>query len=313
MNSALHAALHDQGGLHKRDGRLAQAERALRAALQLAPNDAKTRHALGIVLLSQGRYAEGWPFYDARHEIVELGLFKPDLPYPEWQGQSLSGKRLLIFHEQGLGDQIMFARFAPHLRDMGADVTLFCHPLLSRLFDFPGIRVLAASGPVEFPDPDYWIMSGSVAGRLLRSPADIPNAPYLPSRKVSHAGIGVVTKGNPRHTNDHNRSLSERESERLLKLPGAFSLAPEDTGAKDFAETAELISGLDCVVTVDTSVAHLAGAMGKSVRILVPSVMTDWRWMERRSDSPWYPSARLYRHATHDRVEVVERLIADLS
>lgn len=297
---ATQRALHDLGGRHKQAGRLVEAEAALRAALRLSPANALTRHALGIVLLSQGRYAEGWPLYDARHEIPQLGLFKPNLPYPQWQGQSLAGRRLLIFHEQGFGDQIMFARFARWAVEQGADVTLTCNLLLVRLFEtMPGVRVLGASGPVEFPDPDYWVMSGSIAGRACASPETVPNTPYLSAKPPSsRGGIGVMVSGNPRHTNDANRSLGPKSAQRLLSLPGAKSLALADTGASDFADTAEIIAGLDLVISVDTAVAHLAGALGKPVWILVPSVMTDWRWMESRTDSPWYPSAKLYRQAT---------------
>lgn len=310
--------LHDFGGRLKMEGRLAEAESALRAALAIEPGNAMTRHALGIVLLSQGRYAEGWPFYDARHELPQLELFKPSLPYPEWRGESLSGKRLLIFHEQGFGDQIMFARFAAAAVDKGADVTLFCNPLLVRLFStMRGVRVLGASGPVEFPDPDYWVMSGSVTGRSGVTPKTLPNAPYLfASAARPAARIGVMTTGNPKHTNDANRSLPPALARRLLDLPGAMSLALADTGASDFADTAALIAGLDLVVSVDTAVAHLAGALGKPVWILIPAIMTDWRWMEGRADSPWYPSATLFRQATPGKwgpvIADVERAVAKL-
>jgi hypothetical protein len=298
--SAKHAALHDFGGHLKKTGRLPEAETALRAALALEPTNAMTRHALGIVLLSQGKYREGWPLYDARHELPQLGLFKPDLPYPEWRGEPLRGKNLLIFHEQGLGDQIMFARFAAWAREQGADVTLMCNPLLVRLFStMAGIRALGASGPVEFPDPDFWVMSGSITGRTGLAPDALPNAPYLSAAPVRATGrIGVMTTGNPKHTNDANRSLPPALAGRLLQLPGATSLALADTGAADFADTAAIIAGLDLVITVDTAVAHLAGALGKPVWILIPAIMTDWRWMEERADSPWYPSALLFRQST---------------
>jgi hypothetical protein len=297
----LAGALHDLGGTHKRHGRLPEAEQALRAALAISPS-AKTRHALGIVLLSQGRYAEGWPLYNARHEIPELGLTKPSLNIPEWNGASLSGRRLVIFPEQGFGDQIMFARFAPYLRSKGADVTLICNPLLARLFDGLADRVLGASGPVDFPDPDYWTMSGSIAGYCCGSPRDIPSKPYLFAEPRESIGrIGIVTKGNPKHANDANRSLPEDDAVRLLSLPGSVSLGLED------------LSVGDLVISVDTAVAHLAGALGKPVWVLLPSLMTDWRWMEGRHDSPWYPSARLFRKAANEPwAAVVSRVIQSL-
>jgi hypothetical protein len=295
-----HAALHDRGGLLKMAGQLEGAEEALRAALAIEPKNPKTLHALGIVLLSQGRYAEGWPLYDARHDVPELGLPKPALPYPEWRGESLAGKRLLIFGEQGFGDQIMFARFALVARDQGAAVTMFCRPALSRLFaQFDGVEVIGAVGAVEFPDPDYWVMSGSIAGRFGITPETVPSAPYLKAEPGPPlGGLGVAWRGNPYHRNDANRSLPPDAGAQLLSLPGARSLHPEDSGAQDFADTARLIASMANVLSVDTSVAHLAGAMGKPVTILVPALMTDWRWMQDRNDTPWYPSARLLRQAT---------------
>lgn len=299
-----HFVHHDRGGFYKLLGDLSKAERSLRVAHRLAPLDAKTRHALGIVLLSQGRYREGWTLYDARHAIPELGLFKPTLPYPEWKGEPLAGKNLLIFPEQGLGDQIQFSRFAPWAQDRDADVTLLCHPVLAQLFaDSFSVRVVAASGKVEFPDPDYWVMSGSIVGRAGLLPSDLPNAPYLKAsapRPIPGARIGIATRGNPAHANDANRSLSPALAEELLSVPGAASLHPEDTGAADFADTAQIIAGLDLVVSVDTSVAHLAAAMGKETWILIPRLMTDWRWQEASATTPWYPSARLIRQTQPD-------------
>ena len=105
----------------------------------------------------------------------------------------------------------------------------------------------------------------------------------------------MVTRGNPKHPNDAHRSLPPAQAKRLLDLPGAISLAAEDTGVADFLDTAGLIAGLDLVISVDTSVAHLAGAMGKPVWILLPHLGTDWRWGLSGSETPWYPSARLWR------------------
>jgi len=305
---------HNRGGFFKLLGRLEEAEASLREALRLRPAAPKIRHALGIVLLSQGRYAEGWPYYDARHEIPELGLPKPAVSYPEWRGEDLSGKKLLIWGEQGLGDQVMFARFAPLLQAQGAVVTLFCHPALSRLFDGLGVRIVPMSGQVDFPEPDYMVMSGSVAGRAGVSPSTLPRAPYLRGTVAPRGGIGVVSRGNPKHANDRNRSLPDAAAARLMTLPGAVNLLPEHTGAKDLQDTADIIAGLDLVITVDTSAAHVAGAMGKPVWILLPTLMNDWRWMEGRDDSDWYPSARLYRQVEPgDWDSVLDRVERDLS
>jgi hypothetical protein len=305
-------AHHNLGAFLRAVGRLAEAETALRAALRLDPGSAASRHGLGTVLLSQGRYGEGWPYYDARHAVPQLGLPKPALPYPEWRGEDLAGRSLLVFGEQGFGDQIMFARFARELVRGGADVTLLCPPALVRLFQDLGPRVVPMSGEAHFPDPDYWVMSGSIAGRSGAMPETLPAAPYLSGAAGRKGGVGVVTKGNPRHTNDANRSLPSAEAQRLLAMPGAVSLHPEDTGARAFQDTADLIAGLDLVITADTAVAHLAGAMGTPVWIMIPALMTDWRWMQARSDSPWYPSARLYRQpAWGDWAAVVDRVLAD--
>jgi hypothetical protein len=313
---------HERGGAHKVAGRLKAAEQEFRAALALDPTRAASRYALGITLLGQGRYPEGFPFFESRHQVPEFRNHKPDLPFPEWRGESVAGRRIVIWPEQGLGDQIQFARFGPILKAMGADVTLLCAPALARLFQRLGIRVVAASGAVEFPDPDAWVMCGSIAGRLGLTVAGLPAGPYLSAGSVAPAPrrarllrVGVATRGNPNHANDQHRSLGKAEVDRLLALPVEFvSLHPEDTGAKDFQDTADLIAGLDLVISVDTSVAHLAGAMGQEVWTLIPAFNTDWRWMQGRSDSPWYPSMRLFRQAAPSGwTEVIDAIAAALS
>jgi tetratricopeptide (TPR) repeat protein len=311
-------AHHHLGGILAQQGRRTEAEAAWRRTLALAPGAPSTEAALGALLLADGRYAEGFRLFESRHVIARMA--KPRLPYPEWRGEDLTGRKLLIWPEQGFGDQIQFARFAPLAAAAGADVTLLCLPPLQRLFAASlGVRVLAASGQVEFPDPDVWVMAGSLAGRMGVTVETVPGAPYLrpvdpPAPAPDGFRVGVMTAGNPAHANDTHRSLPAAMAERLRAgLPGAVvDLRPEATGARDFADSAQVIAGLDLVVAVDTSVAHLAGALGKPVFVLLSAVNTDWRWLRERSDSPWYPSARLYRQAAADDwAPVIDRVLAD--
>jgi hypothetical protein len=302
--------LHDLGGLLTMMGRPAEAEPLLREALALRPGRAATRHALALTLAALARYPEAWSFYGARHELPELGLPAPTaFPFPQWTDQDPAGKRIVIFPEQGAGDQIQFARFVPPLQAMGADVTLLARPPLARLFahSFPQVNVVAAAGQVEFPDPDLWTMSAALVGHLGATIDTLPTAPYLraPARwSAPPPGfkIGLKTRGNPTQANDANRSLTAPDAERLASaLPGqVVSLEPADTGARDFADTAAILEQLDLVVTVDTSVAHLAGALGRPCFVLITGFGADWRWLLERTDSPWYPSLRLYRRGLHE-------------
>jgi len=310
---------HHLGGLHRRRGRLHHAEAEYRRTLALAPEAAATMRVLATLLLSQGRYAEGFTLFEARH--AQARLKKPALPFPEWAGGPVAGRKLLVWPEQGLGDQIQFARFAPVLKAMGADVTLLCHKPLLRLFEASlGVRVLAAEGSVAFPDPDLWVMQGSLAGRLGCTVKSLPNAPYLhapaPWPPLGEGfKVGFKTRGSPAHDNDANRSLPDAAAARLAALPARMvGLEPEETGAKDFADTAALLDRLDLVISVDTSVAHLAGAMGKPCWVLLPAEGTDWRWLLERADSPWYPSVTLYRQQSGEPwAAVIDRLAVDLA
>lgn len=221
------------------------------------------------------------------------------MPIARWRGEPLEGKRVLIWSEEGLGDQIMYARFAPLLQARAGSVVWVTPPELSRLFGLClGVEVVTINtGPVPGV-VDYLIPSSALPVQLMAERVPIPPAPYLkppPANAIPGLTIGVMARGNPEHQNDRHRSLPRDMAERLLALPGAVSLAPEETGARDFYDTATVIAGLDLVISVDTAVAHLAGAMGKPLWLLLSDQGVDWRWQTAARTSLWYPSATLFR------------------
>jgi hypothetical protein len=272
------------GVAHGRQGDLVRAETVIRRSLALRPNDPVISYNLAAALLKLGQLAEGFALFEARSFIPGLAAPKPSLPYPEWAGEDLAGQRLLIWPDQGFGDQIMYARFVALLVERGAEVTLLCAPGLVRLYAANlKAQVIGASGAIEFPEPDDWVMGLSLAHHLGFTLETLPAAPYLSApgaRLKAPTGIGFVVKGAPRQANDHNRSLTPAAVGDLIEVLGpATHLDPEVTGARDFADTAAIIAELDLVVTVDTSVAHLARAMGKPVWIMLTDVGACWRWM----------------------------------
>jgi Tetratricopeptide repeat len=270
--------------------RWADAEAAYREVLRLEPDDPVMQRQLAFLLLRLGRYAEGWPYYEAR--MIKPGHNrKPGLSFPEGQGGPV--RALLIWHEQGLGDQIQYARYVRPLMARDIRVTLMCNPALARLFAPLGCEVISAEGSVTVPPHDAWVLSASLPWRMGTTLETIPTAPYLLGREGG-AGIGLVTRGAPSHADDHNRSMPDEAAQGLTSLPGVRLLYREAIGARDMEDTAEVIRGLEKVVTVDTALAHLAGAMGKSCWLLLP-YKGDWRWLVGRTDSPWYPSIRIFR------------------
>ena len=270
-----------------------EAEAVYRQGLALDANDPPLQRELAFLLLRLGRYAEAWPLYEAR--MVKPGQNrKPPLSFPEWQGQDVGS--LLIWHEQGLGDQIQYARYVRPLQARGIKVTADVPSGAGAAVPVAGLDcdVIAAAGSIQIPTHDAWVLCASLPWRMGTTVETIPPAPYLPGRPGGE-GIGLLTRGAPIHPDDHNRSMpDEVAAAGLVSLPGVRLLERASTGGGDLDDTAEIIRGLEKVIAVDTAVAHLTGAMGKPCWLLLP-YKGDWRWLTDRTESPWYPSIRIFR------------------
>jgi hypothetical protein len=293
---------------------------------------------LSLLLLLKEDYAAGWPLHESRYDPgrVRPVLLPPKLPMPMWRGEPLAGKSILIWFEQGMGDEIQFARYIPWLKEIGASaVTLVCKaPLVPLLKTVAGVdAVLAAEGKLVMAAQDYWSFPLSLPlhhkTTLENLPASLPYvaadpektafwAEKLPKRgKKTKLLVGLVWAGSASHRNDYHRSLAsldllaplaalegiawvslqkgEREDEAKNPPPGLV-LMPLGGLIQDFSDSAAIISQLDLVITVDTAVAHVAGALGKPCWVLLPWLGTDWRWGLDRETSAWYPNAiRLFR------------------
>ena len=314
-------ALFNKGKALAAVERYAEAGELYEAALALNPNYEEAKWHLSWVRLVLGDFAEGWKFFESRWTVAELGNIRCYGQLPQWLGQeSIADKSLLLYNEQGLGDTLQFCRYVPILTAMGARVSLAVQaPLVSLLKDqWTGVAIAESFGDVSGFDLATPLMSLPLAlGTTLGTiPAEVPYIhvpPLADTDSHERPRIGLVWSGSTLHKNDKNRSMPLETLAGLFELPAQWiCLQPEirETDScwlsehsgvrlerlalKDFVDTAEIISGLDLVVTVDTSVAHLAGALGKLVWILLPTGC-DYRWLQKREDSPWYPTARLFR------------------
>ena len=317
-------------------GDLDQAVTSFQKALQIDPALIEAHLNLGSLFLSQGRYAEGWPEYEARYDRGYAGRqsISPDLPFPRWQGEALTGKSVLIWPEQGFGDEIQFARYVPLLKDQGVSrITLVCKPPLKTLLEtLPGAdRVVTQSEAAAMPVHDYWTFPMSLPLHFATTIETIPTGlPYLgvpPERlkqwqqrlPAKELRVGLAWKGSVLHSNDVNRSLpglsilaplwsvsgvtfislqKGQGEEEAATPPAGQPILHLGSDIVDFADTAAILSQLDLVISIDTAIAHLAGALNKPCWVLLPASGTDWRWLRERSDSPWYPDVvRLFRQS----------------
>lgn len=306
-------------------GDLSSAEAAYHRALTLAPGQSDALFNLSLLLLLTGRLGEGWPGYERRWETEQLRKERRSFAAPLWHGEAAPGKTLLLHAEQGFGDTLQFCRYAALAKAKGLRIILEVQPQLARLLeDLAGCDQVIARGdplpPFDFHCPllSLPLMLGT------NSLADIPAPiPYLQvdgklwADRVAGEGlkVGLAWAGAPRRDSpvqaafDRRRSLPLSSLTPILALPGVrfFSLQKGVVAGPglidfmaemtDFADTAALVATLDLVITVDTSVAHLAGAMGKPVWLL-NRFDTDWRWLTEGETTPWYPTMRIFRQRT---------------
>ena len=320
--------------------------RSASRALTIKPDFAQARFVESVARLTLGDFAAGWRGYESRWQVGWLASQRRSFAAPLWLGkESLDGKTILLHAEQGLGDTIQFARYATLLASRGANVILEVQrPLVRLLSRLQGVTaVLAREEALPHYDFHCPLLSLPLAcGTTLETipadhayitPADAAISFWrtrLPQRRLR---VGLVWSGERSHDNDLNRSMRLATLEPLLDLPDvAFvslqhEMREEDLPFlqsrsdvceigrqfKDFADTAAAIALLDAVIAVDTAVAHLAGAMGKPLFLLLPFA-ADFRWLRERADSPWYPSARLFRQPQfgdwHSVVKVLRQELA---
>ncbi len=331
-NPAMGGLLH----LHRAEalselGRFSEALADAQRALALSPDNDEVRYGASMIELLHGRWREAWPHYE-RRIAVKVGIPENFVapPWPQWQGEPLHDELLVLRGEQGLGDHIQFAMLGSHLGRQGLRVALWTEPTLQRLFARAAHveRAVSSTAALDGIDAIRWTSTMSLPGVLGITPDTIPTlSPYLSAEPGLHDlwkarigadgfRVGLVWAGNQQNIKGRRRSIAFERLAPLLAIPGVrwFSLQVGEragdvarlplgtitdlsTGLTDFSQTAAALSNLDLVITIDTAVAHLAGAMGRPVWIML-HFLPDWRWLLADGSSRWYPTARLFRQTT---------------
>jgi tetratricopeptide (TPR) repeat protein len=302
------------------------------AAIQLKPDEPTGFLGKSVLKLTLGHYEEGWKLYEWRRQMEKIKNNYKVYDQPLWLGKEpLHNKTLLVESEQGFGDVIQFVRYIPMLENIGAKVILEVPKVMTSIIKSMHGNFLVIEKGKLLPHFDYHIPIMSLPLAFNTSINSIPaSIPYLYSdktkrqywnkkfKKKTKPRIGLVWSGSIHHTNDKNRSLLLKDFEPILQLPFEFHSIQKEVRERDqstlfeykeihqhqnelndFSDTAALIEEMDLIISVDTSVAHLAGALGKDVWILLP-YHPDYRWMLDRNDSPWYPTCTLFRQSKID-------------
>jgi tetratricopeptide (TPR) repeat protein/GT2 family glycosyltransferase len=315
-----------------------------RKALQIKPDFAEAHWNMSLVLLRSGRFTEGWEEYEWRQNPdLKMTLYPHSYETPQWDGLDFKDKKLIVHCEQGLGDTLQFVRYLPMVKDHGGTVILEIRkPLYELLRSFPGVDELVEAS-FEYKQTvkvDYHVslmdLPKIFETTLETIPAEIPYINACPAKveywrkklTTPDFKVGIVWAGSPTHGNDRYRScalkhfapLTEINGVRLYGLQKGKATAQVELNEEmaitnlgnefeDFTDTAAAIENLDLIISVDTSVLHLAGAMGKPVWALLP-FSPDWRWMLNRQDSPWYPTMKLFRQKKWGQWEFVFQDVA---
>lgn len=342
LNPFLDGAYVNLGMAYHDLARYDEAREAYEKTTRINPGNPDAHWNLSLLLLLNGEFERGWEEYEWRWRRTAT----PPRPFKQalWDGSALAGRTILLHAEQGLGDTLQFVRYAQQVKARGGRVIVECQaPLATLVSTCDGVdEVVVQGSPLPAFDVHAPLLS---LPRIFQTQINsVPNqTPYLqvPARDpaqieaaiAAHNGqfkIGIVWAGRPTHPNDRNRScelalfgalsaqpnvalFSLQKGERCADLAAGVVVATDLGGMiNDFSDTAAAIARLDLVISVDTSVAHLAGALGKPTWVLLPSV-PDWRWMLTREDTPWYPHTRLFRqHQAGDWPAVFERVATAL-
>jgi hypothetical protein len=329
------------------ENRAGEAISALDASLRLKPDHPNSHFGRGMAYLLLGDLGTGFPEYEWRAKCQKSA--PRAIPGPVWDGSPLGGRTILLHAEQGLGDTIHFVRYASVVKKLGGTVVVECQPALARLLArTAGVDRLIAQGS---PLPDYDVQASllSLPSILHTTSATVPaDIPYVTADErlverwrqelntLSGFRIGISWQGSREHERDRFRSIPLREfaplaqvggvrllslqkgygSDQLRELGGRFTVIDWtdrlDEAAGPFMDTAALMKGLDLIITSDTANAHLAGALGVPVWVVLP-FNPDWRWQLDREDSPWYPTMRLFRPRVRTKWDdVIQRVASEL-
>jgi hypothetical protein len=330
------------------EGRIDEAIACSFKALRLKPDDPQAHLVRAQTLLYFGDYEQGWKEYEWRTSSPTFGVHPISLARPAWDGSPLDGRILFLRAEQGMGDTIQFIRYANLLKEQGGRIMVECQPpLVPLLRSCPAIETIIVPGDVP-PHYDVYALILSLPRLLGTTLATIPvDIPYLfpdPAlverwreelKTIDRFKVGIVWQGNTMHKMDNMRSVPLEQFAPLAEVPGVqlVSLqvgegseqvsalggrfAVTDLGSRfdteSLADVAAVLKNLDLVITVDTAIGHLAGALGVPVWVAL-SFSPDWRWMLGRTDSPWYPTMRLFRQAQPGNfTQVFENIASELA